>query len=75
MFYLEMKSVAHKIKYIEYIRLNNVKYIDCHLVTEINLSTLSHLRFGEYVLVNAIWGVKQSIDVCKQVCFNTFPHK
>ena len=54
-----MKSVAHKIKYIEYIRLNNVKYIDCHLVTEINLSTLSHLRFGEYVLVYAIQGVKQ----------------
>lgn len=34
-------------------------FIDCHLVAEVNLSSLCHLRFGEYVLVYAIQGVKQ----------------
>ena len=29
-------------------------FIDCHLVAEVNLSSLCHLRFGEYVLVYAI---------------------
>lgn len=40
---------------------NNVslELIDCHLVAEVNLSSLCHLRFGEYVLVYAIQGVKQ----------------
>ena len=37
----------------------SLQNIDCHLVAEVNLSSLCHLRFGEYVLVYAIQGVKQ----------------